>query len=117
MRSIAAWFLLKRDRFPFWKAADMAGFAVATGLGFGRMGCLLAGCCFGLRNDGPLGLVFPGGSPASESQFKAHLLTSMKEPSLRSRTWSSSPCPQRQSSLARCSPIPARLESSRYAER
>ncbi|MBI5536181.1 MAG: prolipoprotein diacylglyceryl transferase [Deltaproteobacteria bacterium] len=80
--SIAAWFLLKRDRFPFWKAADMAGFAIATGLGFGRMGCLLAGCCFGLRNDGILGLRFPGGSPASESQFKQHLLTSMKETSL-----------------------------------
>ena len=25
-RRAAAWFLLKRDRFPFWKAADMAGF-------------------------------------------------------------------------------------------
>ena len=80
--SIVAWFLLKRDRFPFWKAADMAGFAVPTGLAFGRMGCLLAGCCFGVRSDGPLGLVFPPGSPASESQFKLDLLPSMHTASL-----------------------------------
>lgn len=80
--SILAWFLLKRDRFPFWKAADMAGFAIPTGLAFGRMGCLLAGCCFGVRNEGPLALVFPPNSPASESQFKLGLLPSMKVPSL-----------------------------------
>lgn len=80
--SVVAWFLLKRDRFPFWKAADMAGFTVPTGLAFGRMGCLLAGCCFGVRSDGPLGLVFPGGSPASEAQFKLGELAHRKMPSL-----------------------------------
>lgn len=80
--SVAAWFLLKRDRFPFWKAADMAGFAVPVGLVFGRMGCLLAGCCFGVRSDGPLALVFPPRSPASDWQFKAGLLGSSARPSL-----------------------------------
>lgn len=79
--SAAAYFLLKRDRFPFWKAADMAGFAVPLGLGFGRMGCLLAGCCFGLRTEGPLGLSFPPHSPASEAQFKLHELASARMPS------------------------------------
>jgi len=78
----AAWFLLKRDRFPFLKAADMAGFAIPLGLGFGRMGCLLAGCCFGLRTDGVLGLSFPRGSAASEAQFKLHWLPSMHVRSL-----------------------------------
>jgi phosphatidylglycerol:prolipoprotein diacylglycerol transferase len=67
----ASWYLLKRDRFPYWKAADMAGMVVPVGLAFGRMGCLLAGCCFGLRTDSFLGLAFPSNSPASESQFKA----------------------------------------------
>jgi phosphatidylglycerol:prolipoprotein diacylglycerol transferase len=76
--SAAAWWLLKRDRFPFWKAADMAGFAIPLGLGFGRVGCLLAGCCFGLRTDGPLGMVFPPGSPASEMQFKLKELESTR---------------------------------------
>lgn len=79
--SAGAYWLLKRDGFPFWKAADMAGFAIPLGLGFGRMGCLLAGCCFGQRTDGPLGLVFPPGSPASEAQWKLHELANLRLPS------------------------------------
>jgi phosphatidylglycerol---prolipoprotein diacylglyceryl transferase len=74
--SVMAIFLLRRDRFPFWKAADMAGFAIPLGLGFGRMGCLLAGCCFGLRTEAGLAMSFPPHSPASDAQFKLHELTS-----------------------------------------
>lgn len=70
----SSWYLLRRDRFPFWRAADMAGFAIPLGLAFGRMGCVLAGCCFGLRTDGAFGLSFPPNSPASEAQFNAHEL-------------------------------------------
>jgi phosphatidylglycerol:prolipoprotein diacylglycerol transferase len=76
--TLAAWVLLRRDRFPFWKAADMAGFAVPLGLGFGRMGCLMAGCCFGATCDLPWAMAFPWRSAASEEQFKAHLLPSAK---------------------------------------
>ncbi len=75
--SAMAVYLLRRDRFPFWKAADMAGFAVPIGLGFGRMGCLLAGCCFGVRTESVFGLAFPPGSPASEAQFKLGELASI----------------------------------------
>ncbi len=74
--SVAAWYLLKRDRFPFWKAADMAAFAVALGLVFGRIGCFLGGCCFGTRTDAPWGISFPPMSPASEMQAKTHELAS-----------------------------------------
>lgn len=28
--------------------------------GFGRLGCFFAGCCYGIRTDGPFGIVFPG---------------------------------------------------------
>jgi phosphatidylglycerol:prolipoprotein diacylglycerol transferase len=80
--SVAAWYLLKLDRFPFWKAADMAGMAVPFGLAFGRMGCLLAGCCFGKPTDAAWALTFPPNSPASEAQFKHHLLDSPTDPSL-----------------------------------
>lgn len=76
--STTAVWLLRRDRFPFWKAADMAGFAVPLGLAFGRMGCLLAGCCFGERCALPWALSFPPGSPASEAQAKAHQLAHMR---------------------------------------
>lgn len=73
---IAAWWLLARDRFPFWKAADMAGFAIPLGLAFGRMGCLLAGCCFGATCTLPWAVSFPWRSAASEEQFRDHLLPS-----------------------------------------
>ncbi len=72
----AAWVLLKRDAFPFWKAADMAGFAIPLGLGFGRMGCLMAGCCFGATCHLPWAVSFPWRSAASEEQFRDHLLAS-----------------------------------------
>lgn len=75
---VAAWFLLRRDHFPFWKAADMAGFAVPLGLAFGRMGCLMAGCCFGATCHLPWAISFPWRSPASEAQFKAHQLASAR---------------------------------------
>ena len=71
--------VLRRDRFPFWKAADMAGFAIPLGLGFGRMGCLLAGCCFGLQSKSAVALAFPSHSPASEAQFRAGQLASASD--------------------------------------
>jgi phosphatidylglycerol:prolipoprotein diacylglycerol transferase len=74
--SVTAYFLLKHDRFPFWKAADMAGMTIPIGLGFGRMGCLLAGCCFGTVTERRVGLVFPPDSPASEWQAQHALLHS-----------------------------------------
>jgi phosphatidylglycerol---prolipoprotein diacylglyceryl transferase len=80
--SAAAWFLLKADRFPFWKGADMAGMVVPVGLAFGRMGCTLAGCCFGKRWDSSWALSFPGHSPASEAQWKDKLLMQPSEVSL-----------------------------------
>ncbi|MEZ4440276.1 MAG: prolipoprotein diacylglyceryl transferase [Polyangiaceae bacterium] len=75
--SIAGVLLLRHDRFPVWKACDLGSVGIAVGLGFGRMGCLLAGCCFGQTYDGPLSMVFPAGSPASEAQAKLGELTNM----------------------------------------
>ena len=74
--SLAAWYVLNADRFPFWKSADMAGIAVPFGLGVGRMGCLLAGCCFGKPSEAAWAITFPPGSPASEAQFQHGLLHS-----------------------------------------
>ena len=72
--SLAAWWLLRRDKFPFWKAADMAGMVIPVGLAFGRMGCLLAGCCFGRPLSGGLALTFPPYSAASAAQARSGLL-------------------------------------------
>jgi phosphatidylglycerol:prolipoprotein diacylglycerol transferase len=78
--TVGAYFLLKRDKFPFWKAADMAGFAIPIGIAFGRVGCLLAGCCYGAPSDVPWAITFPGrtltqaAAPATEAHAKAHLI-------------------------------------------
>ncbi len=80
--SLAAWYLLRADRFPFWKAADMAGMVVPIGLGFGRLGCLAAGCCFGKPWHSDWAVVFPSGSPASEAEAKLGLLPSTMHESL-----------------------------------
>jgi len=42
----ALWYL-RRHRIPTWKVADIAGASLALGHGFGRIGCFLAGCCYG----------------------------------------------------------------------
>lgn len=81
--TIASWWLFKRDRFPFWKAVDMGGMMVPIGLGFGRLGCLMAGCCFGeVTEQAPWALSFPGASPASDWQAKEGLLAHHLLPSL-----------------------------------
>lgn len=72
--SVAALWFLRRDRFPFWKAADMAGMFVPLGLAFGRVGCLLGGCCFGSPTGSFWGLVFPPGSAASVAQARDGLI-------------------------------------------
>ena len=69
-----AWWFLKRERFPFLKAADMAGMTIAIGLFFGRLGCFLGGCCFGLTTDHAIGVAFPEWSPASRQQHRDGLL-------------------------------------------
>jgi phosphatidylglycerol---prolipoprotein diacylglyceryl transferase len=57
----------RRRHIPTWKTADIIGPALALGHGFGRVGCFMAGCCYGRVCESPLGVRF-------HSQF-AHDLT------------------------------------------
>ena len=63
-----AWFLARRWKWPFLKLADMAAPIIALGLAFGRLGCFLAGCCFGKVTDVPWAVQFPQFSDA----YKRH---------------------------------------------
>ena len=72
---------LKREGFPVGKGVDFVGAVLPLGIFFGRMGCFLGGCCFGLPAKPPLGLSFPPNSPASYEQFEAGLLASKHLPS------------------------------------
>ncbi len=70
--SAYAVYFLRREKFAFWKAADMAGFVVPLGLAWGRMGCFLAGCCFGRQCSLGWAVRFPAFSPASELHARSH---------------------------------------------
>ena len=56
---------VRRAKLPLWKVADAAAPAMALGVGIGRIGCFLNGCCFGLPTHAPWGVRFPPGSYAS----------------------------------------------------
>jgi phosphatidylglycerol:prolipoprotein diacylglycerol transferase len=51
-----------RRRLNSMLIADVITPSVFIGIGFGRIGCLLNGCCFGDRCELPWGIVFPAGS-------------------------------------------------------
>ncbi|MGB5351643.1 MAG: prolipoprotein diacylglyceryl transferase [Polyangiales bacterium] len=75
------WFL-KREGVPLYRGMDIAAIGISLGLVFGRLGCFLGGCCFGVNINGPIGVSFPAFSPASESQWRAGLLEAPHLPSL-----------------------------------
>jgi phosphatidylglycerol---prolipoprotein diacylglyceryl transferase len=55
------WFCWKHNLNSL-QLADIAMPSVFVGEGFGRIGCLLNGCCYGDRCEQPWGIVFPSGS-------------------------------------------------------
>lgn len=51
---------------------DTGAMAVAMGYVFGRMGCFLRGCCYGVETDLPWGLSFPLGVPPTPEGVHVH---------------------------------------------
>lgn len=47
---------IKKEK--FWQYFDLIAPAIALAQGFGRIGCLLAGCCYGKETDSPLSITF-----------------------------------------------------------
>jgi phosphatidylglycerol:prolipoprotein diacylglycerol transferase len=52
------WYL-RRFKLAFWKAADCVAPGAALGHAVGRVGCFLAGCCYGRPTSLPWGVRFP----------------------------------------------------------
>jgi len=52
------WLYVKRTKISFWKYADIAAPSIAIGIGIGRIGCFLNGCCFGVVSEN-YGIKFP----------------------------------------------------------
>ncbi len=58
----------RMTKFPARIYMDLLAIGLMLGLGFGRIGCLLNGCCFGKPADVPWAIRFPYGSHPYESQ-------------------------------------------------
>ena len=66
-----------RRRMPLRLAMDVVAPTLMIGLAFGRVGCLLNGCCWGQTCDPsrvPWAVTFPYGSPPFEEHFHAGIL-------------------------------------------
>jgi phosphatidylglycerol:prolipoprotein diacylglycerol transferase len=61
---LAVWWQARRRGVPFLVIADIFAPGVMLGIGITRIGCFLAGCCFGRPCAGGACLHFPPGSPA-----------------------------------------------------
>lgn len=56
--ALATWAAARLRGLPFLSVADTFAPGVALAIGIGRIGCLLAGCCFGRPTLFPIALVF-----------------------------------------------------------
>jgi phosphatidylglycerol:prolipoprotein diacylglycerol transferase len=80
---VAVWYMRRfRAQIQFPAMADLAGFGIALGLVFGRLGCWLAGCCFGCVAHGGPAVNFPKHSPAFDRHVDLGLITKHAHESL-----------------------------------
>ncbi len=59
--SLATILYTRFKKIPLWKFADVLAPSIALGHGFGRIGCLMTGCCFGKECSAPWAIRFPVG--------------------------------------------------------
>lgn len=57
--SLALILYLRWRKLPLWKTADALAPSIALGAAFGRLGCLMNGCCYGRETDLPWSIHFP----------------------------------------------------------
>ena len=69
----------KMKKLVFLEYLDLAAPSIAIAQGFGRLGCFLAGCCYGRQTDAWYGVVFPEGcfAPAGVKLIPTQLISSI----------------------------------------
>ena len=75
---LAAILYCHRKKLSFLEYFDLLAPSIAVAQGFGRIGCFLAGCCYGRETDAFWGVTFPEGSfaPAGVPLIPTQLLSS-----------------------------------------
>ena len=64
--------MLHRGRLPVLATFDVFATGVPLAHGISRVGCFLAGCCWGVPSDGPLAVTFPAGSALAPGGVPLH---------------------------------------------
>jgi phosphatidylglycerol:prolipoprotein diacylglycerol transferase len=73
-------FYLLKMKLPVRRYLDILGIGLLLALGFGRLGCLMNGCCYGRPTNSAISIRFPYGSLAYESQIRPDLARHREEP-------------------------------------
>lgn len=61
---LAAIVFCRIKKLRFLEQLDLYAPCISLAQGFGRIGCFLAGCCYGRETSSPIGVIFPAGSIA-----------------------------------------------------
>jgi phosphatidylglycerol:prolipoprotein diacylglycerol transferase len=78
--TVAFWLYARRHRLSLTRLADVVAPSLMLGLAFGRLGCLLNGCCFGdVCQDGPLCITFPRYSAPERQTLSPPYLQQLSE--------------------------------------
>jgi phosphatidylglycerol:prolipoprotein diacylglycerol transferase len=80
-------YFIRREGLPLARVLDLSGWAIPFGLGWGRIGCFLNGCCYGAvvdhAGEPPWWAVsFPRWSPAWLDQLRQELVEPVSRASL-----------------------------------
>ena len=73
-------FYIKRHHLSFWQIGDLWTPAAAIGQGIGRIGCFMAGCCYGKPTDVCWGVIFTNSkslAPLNEALHPTQLYSSL----------------------------------------
>lgn len=70
--SLATVLFAWRKNISLWKLADILAPSIALGSAFGRIGCLMNGCCYGRACDLPWAIRFPVDNHLGSPTFPVH---------------------------------------------
>lgn len=75
---VSAAFYCKKKGLAFLRYLDCAAPSIALAQGFGRIGCFLAGCCYGMEMDCPISITFTDSAyaPNNVPLFPSQLVSS-----------------------------------------
>jgi phosphatidylglycerol:prolipoprotein diacylglycerol transferase len=69
--AVGIWYI-KRLNLPLWQVSDIFAPSVAIGHAFGRIGCFLAGCCYGKPSSLPWAVTFTDPRSLAEKGIPLH---------------------------------------------